>query len=52
MSVCFLPNGESGGGVYRDRYYNREMGEAVNGQQAILAANLADDANCATIAAA
>ena len=47
-----LPNGESGGGVYRDRYYNREMGEAVSGQQAILAANLADEANRAAIAVA
>ena len=47
-----LPDGESGGGVYCDRYYNREMGETVSGQQTILAANLADEANCATIAAA
>src|SRR3984885_11046694 len=47
-----LPDGESGRGVYRDRYYNREMGEAVSGQQTILAANLADEANCTTVAAA
>ena len=47
-----LPDGESGGGVYSDRYHNREMGEAVSGQQTILAANLADEAGGATIAVA
>src|ERR1700683_4728212 len=51
--VRFLsPDGESGGGVYRDRYYNREMGEAVSGQQTILASNLADEAGGAAITVA
>src|SRR5580658_7450871 len=47
-----LPDRKSSRGVYRDRYHNREMGEAVSGQQTILAANLADEANRTTIAAA
>src|SRR5580704_852013 len=47
-----LPDGEGGRGVYRDRYYNGEMGEAVRGQQTILAANSANEASGATIAAA
>src|ERR1700733_2483669 len=47
-----LPDGESGGGGDWGRYHNREMGEAVRGKQTILAANLADEANCTTVAAA
>src|SRR5580704_13825584 len=47
-----LPDGERGGGVYRDRYYNREMGEAASGQQTILPAKMTDEANHTTIAVA
>jgi hypothetical protein len=51
--VCLLlPDGESGGGIDSDRYYNWEMGEAVSGQQAILPSNLADEASRTTIAGA
>src|ERR1700681_4493758 len=47
-----LPDGESGGSIDSDRYYNRKMGEAVSGQQTILPSNLADEASCTTIACA
>src|ERR1700722_11935156 len=47
-----LPDGESGSGVDCDRYYDREMGEAVSGQQTILPPDVADEASCTTIAVA
>src|SRR5580692_3002480 len=47
-----LPNRQGGGGVDCDRYHHREMGEAVSGQQTILAANVADEASCTAVAVA
>src|ERR1700728_1474592 len=49
-NICLLaPAVESGAGVRSDRYKSRKMGDPVRGQQAILAPDFADEANCTAI---